>query len=77
MIDEYKALLASKGATLPDGYEDVQRRPRVTRRAGSRARPLAPWHCDPLCENFLDTGDAHVRHRLRVRRQQRPDVGSR
>ena len=39
--------------------------------------PLAPCHCDPLCENFLDTGDTDVRDRLRVRRQQRPDVGPR
>jgi len=58
MIDEYKALLASKGATLPEGYDEVQRQASVIR-AVLEASPaqLAPCHCDPLCENFLDTGD--------------------
>ncbi len=57
MIDEYKALLASKGAALPDGYEQLQARADATRQALRRgARPLVPAHCDPLCENFLDTG---------------------
>jgi thiamine kinase-like enzyme len=57
MIDEYKALLASKGATLPDGYDDVQRQAERVR-AALEAAPavLRPCHCDPLCENFLDTG---------------------
>ena len=57
MIDDYKRLLAVKGATLPDGYDDVQRAADVARRALA-ARPVAlvPCHCDPLCENFLDTG---------------------
>jgi thiamine kinase-like enzyme len=58
MIDEYKALLASKGATLPDGYDDVQRQAQVVRTALEAApTALAPCHCDPLCENFLDTGE--------------------
>ena len=58
MIDEYKSLLASKGAGLPDGYDDVQRQAEVVR-AALEAAPvqLAPCHCDPLCENFLDTGE--------------------
>ncbi|HEY7625768.1 MAG TPA: choline kinase family protein [Ilumatobacteraceae bacterium] len=58
MIDEYKTLLRSKGATLPDGYDDVQRRAEHIR-AQLEAAPvaLAPCHCDPLCENFLDTGE--------------------
>ena len=58
MIDEYKALLASKRATLPDGYDDVHRSATVLRDAlmASPAR-LAPSHCDPLCENFLNTGE--------------------
>jgi thiamine kinase-like enzyme len=57
MIDEYKALLASKGATLPDGYDDVQSQAEAIRAALENAPvPLAPCHCDPLCENFLDTG---------------------
>jgi thiamine kinase-like enzyme len=58
MIDEYKALLTSKGATLPDGYDDVQQQAELVRTALAAApAPLAPCHCDPLCENFLDTGE--------------------
>ena len=57
MIDEYKALLATKGARLPDGYDELQAQADATRRAlEASARPLVPSHCDPLCENFLDTG---------------------
>jgi thiamine kinase-like enzyme len=58
MIDEYKALLAAKGARLPDGYDDVQRRAEIVRVAlETHPVPLVPCHCDPLCENFLDTGE--------------------
>jgi thiamine kinase-like enzyme len=58
MIDEYKALLAAKGAMLPDGYDELQASADATRRAlEAAARPLVPSHCDPLCENFLDTGE--------------------
>ena len=59
MIDEYKTLLAAKRATLPDGYDEVQAQAAVAR-AALEANPvlLVPCHCDPLCENFLDTGDA-------------------
>ena len=58
MIDEYKALLTSKGATLPNGYEATQRHADAVRVALA-AHPVAsvPSHCDPLCENFLDTGE--------------------
>jgi thiamine kinase-like enzyme len=58
MIDDYKRLLAEKGATLPDGYDELQAAAEATRVAlESSARPLVPSHCDPLCENFLDTGE--------------------
>ena len=58
MIDEYKTLLASKGARLPDGYRELEGQADATRQALERAaRPLVPSHCDPLCENFLDTGE--------------------
>ena len=58
MIDEYKALLAAKSAALPDGYEEVQAEAEAARAAlTANPVPLAPCHCDPLCENFLDTGD--------------------
>jgi thiamine kinase-like enzyme len=58
MIDEYKTLLAAKGATLPDGYDETQRTADVVRAAlEATPAPLVPSHCDPLCENFLDTGE--------------------
>jgi thiamine kinase-like enzyme len=58
MIDEYKELLESKGAALPDGYEDVQQQAGMVRTAlEASPTPLVPCHCDPLCENFLDTGE--------------------
>ena len=57
MIDEYRALLSAKGAVLPDGYDDAQRQADAARQA-LEANPArrVPCHCDPLCENFLDTG---------------------
>jgi thiamine kinase-like enzyme len=58
MIDDYKSLLASKHAALPEGYDDVQRQADAARRAlETNPVNLVPSHCDPLCENFLDTGD--------------------
>ena len=61
MIDDYKRLLAEKGARLPEGYEAAEATADATRRAlEAAARPLVPSHCDPLCENFLDTGERMV-----------------
>lgn len=58
MIDEYLALLSTKDMALPDGYHDVVAEAGVIHAALARAAlPLAPCHCDPLCENFLDTGE--------------------
>jgi thiamine kinase-like enzyme len=57
MIDEYLDILAKKDALLPDGYHDVKREAEAVRAALSvRALPIKPCHCDPLAENFLDTG---------------------
>ena len=57
MIDSYLALLAPREVTLPEGYHDVVAEAGSVRAALSRARvPLTACHCDPLCENFLDTG---------------------
>lgn len=55
MIDEYLSVLARLGAKLPDGYHEVVRES-VQVRSALDASPmqLAPCHCDPLCENFLD-----------------------
>ena len=58
MIDEYKALLASKKAVLPEGYGEVQRLADSARTAlEANPRSLKACHCDPLCENFLDAGE--------------------
>lgn len=58
MIDGYLKVLEPLGAELPDGYHAVVREAEAVR-AVLDARPaeLAPCHCDPLCENFLDTGE--------------------
>lgn len=58
MIDGYLGVLSTKDVTLPEAYHDV-----VGEAEGVRAAldvhpaKLAPCHCDPLCENFLDTGE--------------------
>lgn len=58
MIDEYLKVLERLGASLPDGYHDVVREAEAVREAlDARPAALAPCHCDPLCENFLDTGE--------------------
>ena len=58
MIDGYLDVLATKDVSLPAGYHDVVREADQSIRAalGAHRLPLAPCHCDPLCENFLDTG---------------------
>ena len=57
MIDDYSALLATKSVSLPTGYTDALEDAQAVRRAlASHPIPLVPCHCDPLCENFLDTG---------------------
>jgi thiamine kinase-like enzyme len=58
MIDDYSRLLARKSVTLPEGYDDALQDAQTVRAAlAAHPRPLAPCHCDPLCENFLDTGN--------------------
>ena len=57
MIDDYLAHLGKLGAQLPDGYHDVVSEAEAVRSAlAKNPGTLAPCHCDPLCENFLDTG---------------------
>lgn len=56
-IDRYLAILSDKRARLPDGYAEVQHKAEKVRQALARhPLPQAPCHCDPLVENFLDTG---------------------
>jgi thiamine kinase-like enzyme len=58
MIDDYLRILATKDVALPDGYHDVVKEAEGIRKAlGANPLPLVACHCDPLCENFLDTGD--------------------
>ena len=57
MIDNYLALLATKDVALPAGYHDVVAAAGSIRTALlHNPVPLVACHCDPLCENFLDTG---------------------
>ena len=57
MIEDYLGVLAAKEATLPDGYHDVVAAAKPVQDVLAAADlPLAPCHCDPLCENFLDDG---------------------
>lgn len=56
MIDSYLALLATKDVSLPEGYRAVLAETQAVRAALSKyPAPLVACHCDPLCENFLDT----------------------
>lgn len=58
MIDDYLKILATKDVDLPDGYHAiVQAADPVKAALAANPEPLAPCHCDPLCENFLDDGD--------------------
>lgn len=58
MIDDYLKILSTKDVALPAGYHDVLREAENIRTALSQhPAQLVACHCDPLCENFLDTGD--------------------
>jgi len=57
MIDEYLAILSNKNVDFPDGYHEVVNAARPIKELLEKTKlPLAPCHCDPLCENFLDDG---------------------
>ena len=58
MIDDYLKILAGKDVDLPDGYHAIVKAAEPVKAAlAANPAPLAPCHCDPLCENFLDDGD--------------------
>ena len=58
MIADYLAILATRDTPLPDGYHDIVGAAEpVKKMLADNPTPLAPCHCDPLCENFLDDGD--------------------
>ena len=58
MIDEYLKTLADLNAELPEGYHEVVESAMPIREALDQNPPtLAPCHCDPLAENFIDNGE--------------------
>ncbi len=57
MIDDYLKIIATKDVKLPSGYHDVVKEAESVRVAlAKHPASLVPCHCDPLCENFIDTG---------------------
>ncbi|WP_435231884.1 phosphotransferase [Pseudopelagicola sp. nBUS_20] len=57
MIDDYLSVLSTKDVALPEGYHEVVAAAEPVKQVLAKADlPLAPCHCDPLCENFLDDG---------------------
>ena len=57
-IDAFLKLLEKLDAPLPDGYEQVHREADEVRRVlNAKPTVLAPCHCDPLAENFIDNGE--------------------
>lgn len=57
MIDEYLGILSTKDVELPEGYHDTLKEAETVRAAlAAHPLPNVSCHCDPLCENFLDTG---------------------
>jgi thiamine kinase-like enzyme len=58
MIEEYLRVLSTKDVVLPEGYHAVVAEAEAIREVlAKHPAALAPCHCDPLCENFLDTGE--------------------
>lgn len=56
MIDSYLGVLSTKDVALPEGYHDVLKEAEGVRAAlSAHPLPSVACHCDPLCENFLDT----------------------
>ena len=57
MIDDYLKILSTKDVDLPEGYHDIVKAAEPVK-VSLKENPtqLAPCHCDPLCENFLDDG---------------------
>ena len=58
MIDDYLKILSGKSVQLPEGYHEIVAAAEPVKQAlVANPAELAPCHCDPLCENFLDDGD--------------------
>ncbi|MCO5063981.1 MAG: phosphotransferase family protein [Rhizobiaceae bacterium] len=58
MIDDYLRILSTKDVALPPGYHEVVREAERVRAAlAAHPSEVVACHCDPLCENFIDTGE--------------------
>ncbi|MEO8244423.1 MAG: choline/ethanolamine kinase family protein [bacterium] len=57
MVDDYLRILSTRAVALPTGYQDFAPHVATLRATLATPVPLVASHCDPLCENFLDTGD--------------------
>lgn len=58
MVDNYLELLSKTNQTLPEGFERVLKQSfRVRKALDLHHVILVPCHCDPLAENFIDTGE--------------------
>lgn len=58
MIDDYLKFLSTKDVELPAGYHDIVREAETVRAAlAAHPAEIVACHCDPLCENFLDTDE--------------------
>ncbi|MEE9326488.1 MAG: choline/ethanolamine kinase family protein [Cocleimonas sp.] len=58
MIDEYLKTVTELDVELPDDYHQVLKQAEPIRKAlQQNPVQLAPCHCDPLAENFLDNGE--------------------
>ena len=56
-VDKYLGELGD-GAALPEGYGEALADAQAVRAAlSARPLPVAPCHCDPLCENFVDDAE--------------------
>lgn len=57
VIDDYKNIIQRRQAPMPIGFNESEKLIAKTRASLEQANvSLVPSHCDPLCENFLDTG---------------------
>lgn len=57
MIADYLKVLSTRDVELPEGYHEIVAASEPVKQALARhPGQLAPCHCDPLSENFLDDG---------------------
>ena len=57
-IDQYLGVIKDLGASVPEGYAEVQKDAEHVRNALCRYElPNVPSHCDPMVENCIDDGE--------------------